>query len=152
MFSQFLEVWAVGQERVEQQRVRKWRWAGHALRQKDGRWARQMLYWVPHGGERRRGRPATRWEDALEGCQRAWTKVGDLGGRQQRLADGRSWTCEESEDARRQRSQISIFQVTAAFSPRSYGVQIFQRGSLSLSCVCGFVVLYALALVSHADF
>ena len=81
-------------------------------------------------------------------CQRARTKVGDLGGRQQRLADGRSWTCEESEGARRRRSQISIFQVTAAFSPRSYGVRIFRRGSLSLSFACGFLVLYALALVS----
>ena len=55
-------------------------------------------------------------------CQRARTKVGDLGGRQQRLADGRSWICEESEGARRRRSQIrnsaeviSIFQSTAAF-------------------------------------
>ena len=25
-----------------------------------------MLHWIPHGGERRRGRPATRWEDASE--------------------------------------------------------------------------------------
>ena len=51
---------------VEQQRVRKWRWAGHVSRRKDGRWAVRMLHWIPHGGERRRGRPATRWEDALE--------------------------------------------------------------------------------------
>ena len=32
-------------------------------------------------------------------------KVGDLGGRQQRLADGRSRICEESDGARRRRSQ-----------------------------------------------
>ena len=51
---------------VEQQRVRKWRWAGHVSRRKDGRWATRMLHWIPHGGERRRGRPATRWEDAIE--------------------------------------------------------------------------------------
>ena len=25
-----------------------------------------MLHWIPHGGERRRGRPATRWGDDLE--------------------------------------------------------------------------------------
>ena len=24
------------------------------------------MHWIPRGGERRRGRPATRWEDALE--------------------------------------------------------------------------------------
>lgn len=48
------------------QRARKWRWAGHVLRRKDGRWTRTILHWIPHGGERRRGRPATRWEDALE--------------------------------------------------------------------------------------
>ena len=25
-----------------------------------------MLHWIPLGGDRRRGRPATRWEDELE--------------------------------------------------------------------------------------
>ena len=39
---------------------------GHVVRRKDGRWAVRMLHWIPHRGERRRGRPATRWEDALE--------------------------------------------------------------------------------------
>ena len=51
---------------VELQRSRKWSWAGHVFRRKDGRWTRSILHWIPHGGERRRGRPATRWEDALE--------------------------------------------------------------------------------------
>ena len=51
---------------VEEQRRKKWRWAGHVARRRDGRWASRMLHWIPHGGERRRGRPATRWEDELE--------------------------------------------------------------------------------------
>ena len=25
-----------------------------------------MVNWIPHGGERRPGRPATRWEDSLD--------------------------------------------------------------------------------------
>ena len=25
-----------------------------------------VVNWIPHGGERARGRPATRWEDALD--------------------------------------------------------------------------------------
>ena len=73
-------------------------------------------------------------------CQRARTKVGDLGGRQQRLADGRSWICEESEGARRRRFQIRnsaafiiLFQATAAIFPGSSEVRIIRRGSLSLS-------------------
>ena len=51
---------------VTEQKRRKWRWAGHVSRRKDGRWSTRMLYWLPHGGERRRGRPATRWEDVLK--------------------------------------------------------------------------------------
>ena len=47
-------------------RLRKWHWAGHVLRRKDGRWTRRILHQIPQGGDRRRGRPATRWEDALE--------------------------------------------------------------------------------------
>ena len=50
---------------VEQGR-QKWRWAGHVARRRDGRWTSRMLHWLPHGGERSRGRPATRWEDELE--------------------------------------------------------------------------------------
>ena len=51
---------------VREQRRLKWRWAGHVVRRNDSRWAVRMLHWIPHGGERRRGRPATRWEDELE--------------------------------------------------------------------------------------
>ena len=51
---------------VVEQRRRKWGWAGHVARRRDGRWTSRMLHWLPHGGERSRGRPATRWEDELE--------------------------------------------------------------------------------------
>ena len=51
---------------VVEQRRRKWEWAGHVARRRDGRWTSRMLHWLPHGGERSRGRPATRWEDELE--------------------------------------------------------------------------------------
>ena len=46
---------------VAEQRRRKWRWAGHVARRTDGRWARQVLHWIPHGGERRRAFPLRCW-------------------------------------------------------------------------------------------
>jgi hypothetical protein len=52
---------------VEEQRRRKWRWAGHVARRDDGRWSRRLLRWEPHGGRRSWGRPALRWEDTI--CQ-----------------------------------------------------------------------------------
>ena len=53
-------------EWVLEQRRRKWRWAGHVVRRDDWRWTVRMAYWIPDGARRRRGRPATRWEDDLE--------------------------------------------------------------------------------------
>ena len=50
---------------MAEQRRRKWRWAGHAWRRLDGRWSNRLINLVPRGGKRRRGRPATRWEDVL---------------------------------------------------------------------------------------
>ena len=50
---------------VEEQRRRKWRWAGHIARRTDGRWTKWMLSWQPGRGQRGQGRPVTRWEDAL---------------------------------------------------------------------------------------
>ena len=41
------------------------------MRRKDGRWTTRAVHWVPHGGERKPGRPATRWEDALVSFGRA---------------------------------------------------------------------------------
>ena len=31
-----------------------------------------VLHWIPYGGDRRRGRPATRWEDSLEAYAREY--------------------------------------------------------------------------------
>ena len=50
---------------VEEQRRRKWRWAGHVARRKDRRWTIRMLDWCPDWGSRAVGRPAPRWEDCF---------------------------------------------------------------------------------------
>ena len=50
---------------VEEQRRRKWRWAGHVARSDDGRWAVRMLDWAPMARARRVGRPVLRWEDNI---------------------------------------------------------------------------------------
>ena len=52
---------------VEEQRRRKWQWAGHIARRDDGRWSKRLLEWEPPGGRRSWGRPVLRWEDTL--CQ-----------------------------------------------------------------------------------
>ena len=57
--SERLFAMAGGQGWVEEQRRRKWHWAGHVARRTDGRWARLLLDWRPPG-HRRRGRPDTR--------------------------------------------------------------------------------------------
>ena len=48
----------------EQQRLRKWTWAGHVARRHDGRWSKKVLLWTPPGA-RRTGHPCCRWEDCL---------------------------------------------------------------------------------------
>jgi hypothetical protein len=53
-----------GRDWVEEQRRRKWHWAGHVARRTDARWARLLIDWTPHGC-RSRGHPATRWSDVL---------------------------------------------------------------------------------------
>ena len=62
--------WAIEKGKVAdwvvEQRRRKWRWAGHVMRRTDSRWTRRIVHWLPLGGQRRPGRPTTRWEDALE--------------------------------------------------------------------------------------
>ena len=50
---------------VQEQRNRKWRWAGHTLRRDDGRWTRKVLEWTPTG-RRSVGHPARRWEDGIK--------------------------------------------------------------------------------------
>ena len=52
---------------VEEQRRRKWRWAGHIMRRDDMRWSWRFALWEPFTrGSRNVGRPARRWEDILE--------------------------------------------------------------------------------------
>ena len=36
------------------------------------------LHWIPYGGERRRGRPATRWEDSLEAYAREYASKWEV--------------------------------------------------------------------------
>ena len=49
---------------LEEQRQRKWQWAGHIARRTDSRWGRLLLDWTPNG-HRKQGRPKTRWSDVL---------------------------------------------------------------------------------------
>ena len=51
-------------EWTHQQRIRKWRWAGHVARRTDARWGIQVLDWDPVG-VRKPGRPCMRWEDHI---------------------------------------------------------------------------------------
>ena len=75
---------------VEEQKRRKWRWAGHVARREDGRWSRRLMDWVPTKGGRRIGRPAVRWEDDLNKFGRA------IGADWRMLAQDRgSWDAEE---------------------------------------------------------
>ena len=51
---------------VQEQRRRKWRWAGHVMRRTDMRWSYRFLGWCPvKRGSRSVGRPAMRWEDCI---------------------------------------------------------------------------------------
>jgi len=49
---------------VEEQRRRKWQWAGKIARHTDGRWTQKVLEWEPKG-QRKRGHPRARWTDSL---------------------------------------------------------------------------------------
>ena len=64
----------------EEQRRRQWRWAGEIARRQDGRWTKRVLHWVPDG-QRRRGRPATRWDGRLieyfKGSENWWKVAKD---------------------------------------------------------------------------
>ena len=81
---------------VEEQRRRKWRWAGHVARRDDGRWSRRLMGWEPHGGRRAWGRPNLRWEDALvqfaKSKGKAWHKAAQ---------DRGQWDAWEAEFAAR---------------------------------------------------
>lgn len=43
----------------------KWKWAGHILRCKKDKWAKDVIEWYPREGKRARGRPFQRWEDDI---------------------------------------------------------------------------------------
>ena len=66
---------------VQEQRRRKWRWAGHVVRRRDLRWSTRILFWAPLKRKSRPvGRPADRSEDSLNRFARGrnfrWTKRG----------------------------------------------------------------------------
>ncbi len=44
----------------------KWTYAGHIMRQNEGRWERKAEEWVPYGQQRQRGRAILRWKDELK--------------------------------------------------------------------------------------
>ena len=93
---------------VEEQRLKKWRWAGHAARREDGRWGTRLIEWVPSGKRPKKGRPKARWEDELDdflcqargaskgdwrllaGCREEWEKEG--------IAFSRAFHQEEDEE------------------------------------------------------
>ena len=44
----------------------KWKWGGHVVRLPQDRWALIATTWDPYEGRMIRGRPRTRWADALK--------------------------------------------------------------------------------------
>ena len=50
---------------VQSARERKWRWARKVALMDGSRWARAVTEWQPRIGKRARGRPKTRWRDAI---------------------------------------------------------------------------------------
>ena len=77
----------------EEQKVRKWRWAGHLARQGPDKWSTRLWEWRPEGKRWRKGKPTARWEDELAeyaqkelggkehwillaACKEAWRKEG----------------------------------------------------------------------------
>ena len=83
---------------VEEQRRRKWQWAGHISRRDDGRWSKRLLDWEPFGGRRSWGRPVLRWEDTL--CQFMKSKGESW---QHAAKDRFKWSSWEEEFAARRR-------------------------------------------------
>ena len=51
---------------VDEQRLRKWKLAGHIARRKDGPWSTQLITWIPVHGRRNVGRPLKKWNDELK--------------------------------------------------------------------------------------
>ena len=78
---------------VQEQRRRKWRWAGHVMRRTDMRWSYRFLGWCPvKRGSRSVGRPAMRWEDCiLKFLNARGVKWGEL------AKDRDAWRAREDE-------------------------------------------------------
>lgn len=54
----------------------KWKWAGHVARMTDERWTVRVTQWRGPRGNRRSGRPLTRWEDEIiRTAGPLWTQV-----------------------------------------------------------------------------
>ena len=76
------------QDWVEEQRRRKWRWAGHIARLTDRRWTQLSLYWSPHG-ERAVGRPCHKWDTDLIGyLGTSWFRQAENREQWRNLEDG----------------------------------------------------------------
>ena len=58
----------------EEQRKRKWKWAGHVARREDSRWSTTMIQWNPKGGRRRVGAQHRRWADDVDSYVAAKTE------------------------------------------------------------------------------
>ena len=80
---------------AEEQRRRKWRWAGHVSRREDKRWSTRLLDWVPEKGSRRWGQPNTRWADSLEQFAKSKGFVW-----QEMAKDRKKWEALETEYAK----------------------------------------------------
>ena len=73
---------------VEQQRRRKWRFAGRLARLDDGRWSKIVLNWTP-AGVRNQQRPRTRWADQLaQFAGGSWQEVASDPATWQALEEG----------------------------------------------------------------
>ena len=81
---------------IEEQRRRKWRWAGHTVRRMDGRWSKEVTNWSPIEGRRKVGGQHLRWQKAIDDF--AMQKAGWGPGEWQILAmDREGWKEWESE-------------------------------------------------------
>ena len=62
---------------VQEQRRRKWSWAGHVARRTDMRWSQRALYWQPAEGQRAQGGQAMRWEDVINAFMKVAAEAGE---------------------------------------------------------------------------
>lgn len=54
----------------------KWRWSGHLMRDKQGKWSKKVTEWYPRDGQRSRGRQRKRWSDDIKlTAGHLWSRV-----------------------------------------------------------------------------